>query len=157
MKLSRRSWSSGCEWLGQLSAQAGTTAGPVFWPRPRLWPGHGGARGRARERPWAVGRFCCFGPKWPQTQWNSSFVLFFQKLFDTYLMNFKWILMSNSAQFWSNDNFVQRKVQYYKVSGKIMMRIFMLSAAYLKLLFSLLNSNQRENLILKNGYIFSLL
>ena len=31
------------------------------------------------------------------------------------------------------------------------------SAAYLKLLFSLLNSNQRENLILKNGYVFSLL
>jgi len=29
------------------------------------------------------------------------------------------------------------------------MRIFTISAAYLKLLFSLLNSNQRENLILK--------
>jgi hypothetical protein len=28
------------------------------------------------------------------------------------------------------------------------------SAAYLKILFSLLNSNQRENLILKNGYVY---
>jgi len=31
-----------------------------------------------------------------------------------------------------NDNFVQRKVKYYKVSRKIIMRIFTLSAAYLK-------------------------
>ena len=31
--------------------------------------------------------------------------------------------MSNSAQFWSNDNFVQRKVKFYKVSGKIILRI----------------------------------
>jgi hypothetical protein len=31
------------------------------------------------------------------------------------------------------------------------------SAAYLKLLFSLLNSNQRENLILKNGYDFHII
>ena len=33
------------------------------------------------------------------------------------------------------------------------MRIFTLSDAYLKLLFLLLNSNQRENLILKNRYV----
>ena len=61
--------------------------------------------------------------------------------------------MSNSAQFWSNDNFVQRKVQYYKVSRKIIMRIFTLSATYLKMQFSLLNSNQRENFIFENEYV----
>ena len=36
--------------------------------------------------------------------------------------------------------------------GKIH-QIELFSAAYLKMLFSLLNSNQRENLILKNGYV----
>ena len=41
--------------------------------------------------------------------------------------------------------------------GKIQENEFIFSATYLKLLFSLLNSNQRENLILKNGYVFSLL
>ena len=37
--------------------------------------------------------------------------------------------------------------------GKIQENEFIFSAAYLKMLFSLLNSNQRENLILKNGYV----
>jgi hypothetical protein len=51
----------------------------------------------------------------------------------------------------SNDNFCS--VKYYKVllENRIMGILQMLSATYSQLLFSLLNSNQQENLILKNG------
>ena len=59
--------------------------------------------------------------------------------------------MSHSVHF--DPTIILFREKYLKVSGKIIMRIFMISAAYLKLLFSLLNSNQRENLILKNRYV----
>ena len=47
-------------------------------------------------------------------------------------MNFNWKLMQIFVQFLCNDNFVQRTVQYLRVSGKIIMGIFKFSAAYLK-------------------------
>ena len=47
-------------------------------------------------------------------------------------MNFNWKLMQIFVQFLSNDNFVQRTVQYLRVSRKIIMGIFKFSAAYLK-------------------------
>ena len=138
-----------------MGAQVGPSCWAARWCRARR-----SARARwawAAQAARVVGPRALLLPAGPRGNFllpgrmNSKHIIFLSFYFsiDTYLMNFNWILMSNSAQFWSNDNFAQRKVQYYKVSEKIIMRIFMPSAAYLKLLFSLLNSNQRENLILK--------
>jgi hypothetical protein len=53
------------------------------------------------------------------------------------------------------DNLIRElKRIYFMHLNKSFINVY---AAYLKLLFSLLNSNQRENLILKNGYDFHII
>jgi hypothetical protein len=67
-------------------------------------------------------------------------------------MNFDSILMQISMQSFidiaCSDN---SKVILVLLENIIMRILFKVSAAYLKMLISLLNSNQRENLVLKNG------
>ena len=89
------------------------------------------------SRPWAElwlraagPRVCWLGRNGLMNRNSSKFSFIFPEIY--ILMNFNWKLMQIFVQFLSNDNFVQRTVQYLRVSGKIIMGIFKFSATYLK-------------------------